>query len=100
MRKNSKNSLHSLEAVSYTHLDVYKRQVNGTSFNRKLSQTTTASALLESLKTYSTNSNLKRSIVVGVIGYPNVGKSSVINALLARRGGHSKACLLYTSRCV
>lgn len=66
--------------------------VNGTSFNRKLSQTTTASALLESLKTYSNNSNLKRSIVVGVIGYPNVGKSSVINALLARRGGQSKAC--------
>ena len=42
--------------------------VNGTSFNKKLSQTTTASALLESLKTYSNNSNLKRSIVVGVIG--------------------------------
>ncbi|QLG73747.1 hypothetical protein HG535_0F02580 [Zygotorulaspora mrakii] len=63
-----------------------------TSFNKKLTQTVTANALLEALKTYSTNSNLKRSIVVGVIGYPNVGKSSVINALLSRRGGTSKAC--------
>lgn len=63
-----------------------------TSFNKKLTQTVTASALLEALKTYSNNSNLKRSIVVGVIGYPNVGKSSVINSLLSRRGGHSKAC--------
>lgn len=62
------------------------------SFNKKLTQTVTASALLEALKTYSNNSNLKRSIVVGVIGYPNVGKSSVINSLLSRRGGHSKAC--------
>lgn len=35
---------------------------------------------------------MKRSIVVGVIGYPNVGKSSVINAITSRRGGHSKAC--------
>ncbi|QLQ81611.1 hypothetical protein HG537_0F03720 [Torulaspora globosa] len=65
---------------------------NSSSFNKKLTQTVTASALLEALKTYSNNSNLKRSIVVGVIGYPNVGKSSVINSLLSRRGGYSKAC--------
>ncbi|SCW03477.1 LAFE_0G11320g1_1 [Lachancea fermentati] len=65
---------------------------NATSFNKKLTQSGTASALLEALKTYAANSNFKRSIVVGVIGYPNVGKSSVINALTSRRGGHSKAC--------
>lgn len=65
---------------------------NATSFNKTLTQSVTANSLLESLKTYSNNSNLKRSIVVGVIGYPNVGKSSVINALTSRRGGSSKAC--------
>lgn len=65
---------------------------NSTSFNRKLTQSVTANALLEALKTYSNNSNLKRSIVVGVIGYPNVGKSSVINAITSRRGGPSKVC--------
>lgn len=65
---------------------------NMTSFNKKLTQSATANALLESLKTYANNSNLKRSIVVGVIGYPNVGKSSVINAITSRRGGQSKVC--------
>ncbi|CEP60380.1 RNA-binding GTPase NUG1 LALA0_S01e09428g [Lachancea lanzarotensis] len=65
---------------------------NASSFNRKLTQGGTASALLECLKKYANNSNFKRSIVVGVIGYPNVGKSSVINALTSRRGGSSKVC--------
>lgn len=65
---------------------------NSSSFNKKLSQSGTASALLESLKKFANNSNFKRSIVVGVIGYPNVGKSSVINALTSRRGGYSKVC--------
>ncbi|CAD1781836.1 similar to Saccharomyces cerevisiae YER006W NUG1 GTPase that associates with nuclear 60S pre-ribosomes, required for export of 60S ribosomal subunits from the nucleus [Maudiozyma barnettii] len=65
---------------------------NSTSFNKKLTQSATANALLEALKTYSNNSNLKRSIVVGVIGYPNVGKSSIINAITSRRGGPSKVC--------
>lgn len=65
---------------------------NATSFNKTLTQAATASTLLESLKTYANNSKLKRSIVVGVIGYPNVGKSSIINALTSRRGGSSKAC--------
>ncbi|KAG0654539.1 nuclear GTP-binding protein nug1 [Monosporozyma unispora] len=65
---------------------------NSSSFNKKLTQSVTANALLESLKTYANNSKLKRSIVVGVIGYPNVGKSSVINAITSRRGGQSKVC--------
>ncbi|SCU84142.1 LAFA_0D08416g1_1 [Lachancea sp. 'fantastica'] len=65
---------------------------NASSFNRKLTQGGTANALIECLKTYANNSKFKRSIVVGVIGYPNVGKSSVINALTSRRGGSSKAC--------
>lgn len=62
------------------------------SFNKKLTQSATSNALLEALKTYANNSKLKRSIVVGVIGYPNVGKSSVINAITSRRGGQSKVC--------
>lgn len=66
---------------------------NATSFNKKLTQGVTANALLEALKTYANNRNLKRSIVVGVIGYPNVGKSSIINALTGRRGGsHNRVC--------
>lgn len=66
--------------------------VNSVTFNKKLTQTNTANSLLQALKTYSQKSNLKRSIIVGVIGYPNVGKSSVINSLLSRHGGTSTAC--------
>ncbi|RUS26217.1 P-loop containing nucleoside triphosphate hydrolase protein, partial [Jimgerdemannia flammicorona] len=40
-----------------------------------------ADTLVRLLKNYSRNQNLKTSITVGVIGYPNVGKSSVINSL-------------------
>lgn len=40
-----------------------------------------ADNLVKLLKNYCRNANLKTSITVGVIGYPNVGKSSVINSL-------------------
>ncbi|GMM37233.1 RNA-binding GTPase [Saccharomycopsis crataegensis] len=62
------------------------------SFNKNLSQSVTATALLTSLKGYANKSDLKRSIVVGVVGFPNVGKSSIINALTSKHGGSSKAC--------
>lgn len=54
-------------------------------FNHKnLTLQSTAAALLKSLKSYAQKRALKRSLTVGVIGFPNVGKSSVINALLSR----------------
>ncbi len=37
--------------------------------------------LMQLIKNYSRNHKVKASITVGVIGYPNVGKSSVINSL-------------------
>ncbi|KAI0563606.1 50S ribosome-binding GTPase [Gracilaria domingensis] len=40
-----------------------------------------AANLLSLLKNYSRTRNLKTSVTVGVIGYPNVGKSSLINSL-------------------
>lgn len=61
-------------------------------YNRNLLGTATASSLLQALKSYAAKSNLKRSIVVGVIGYPNVGKLSIINALTNRHGNVSRAC--------
>lgn len=37
--------------------------------------------LVQLLKNYCRSKNIKKTITVGIIGYPNVGKSSVINSL-------------------
>ena len=51
-----------------------------------------AAALLKLLKKYSLNSTGGvGSLTVGVIGYPNVGKSSVINSLLASANKKGKS---------
>ncbi|EGG20100.1 guanine nucleotide binding protein 3 [Cavenderia fasciculata] len=54
-------------------------------------------SLLQLLKNYSRSLNMKTSISVGIIGYPNVGKSSLINSLkrarsvsVANTPGHTK----------
>lgn len=61
--------------------------------HKQLSVKGTSETLFRALKTYAHNKELKRSVSVGVIGYPNVGKSSVINALTARLNkGSSAAC--------
>ncbi|KAK4044523.1 P-loop containing nucleoside triphosphate hydrolase protein [Parachaetomium inaequale] len=64
---------------------------NAHTFNhRDITVPSTSSALFRALKSYAASRNLKRAISVGVIGYPNVGKSSVINALLSRLGGSAR----------
>lgn len=49
--------------------------------------------LFELIKNYSRNGKEKKAVSVGVIGYPNVGKSSIINSLKRKRaaGVSSKA---------
>jgi len=46
-----------------------------------------ASVLMKLLGNYCRNQDIKTSITVGIVGFPNVGKSSVINSLK-----RSKAC--------
>lgn len=66
---------------------------NAHTFNHKqLTVQSTAATLFKALKSYAAAKQLKRAISVGVIGYPNVGKSSVINALTSRLGGGNAAC--------
>lgn len=70
---------------------------NAHTFNhRDLTVQSTSAALFKALKSFAASRQLKRAVSVGVIGYPNVGKSSVINALLSRMSGKapsaSKAC--------
>ncbi|KAI9041631.1 putative GTP binding protein [Aspergillus affinis] len=67
---------------------------NAHSFDHKqLTVKGTSDTLFKALKSFAQTKQLKRSVSVGVIGYPNVGKSSVINALTARLNkGSSNAC--------
>jgi nuclear GTP-binding protein len=44
-----------------------------------------ANELIQLLKNYCRNRDIKTSITVGVVGYPNVGKSSIINSLKRSR---------------
>jgi len=41
--------------------------------------------LMELIKNYSKTEGIKKAVTVGVIGYPNVGKSSLINSMKKRR---------------
>ncbi|KAI9699047.1 MAG: hypothetical protein M1836_003236 [Candelina mexicana] len=66
---------------------------NAHTFNhRQFTVKGASETLFRALKSYAHSKQLKRSISVGVIGYPNVGKSSVINALTSRLGGGACAC--------
>ena len=60
---------------------------NARTFDHKaLTVRGTSETLLHALKSYASSKQLKRSTTVGIVGYPNVGKSSVINALTSRLG--------------
>jgi len=56
-----------------------------------------AEALLQLLKNYSRSLNLKKSITIGFIGYPNVGKSSVINSLKRTRAAGTSSIPGFTT---
>lgn len=67
---------------------------NARTFDHKaLTVKGTGETLLRALKSYASSKQLKRSTTVGIVGYPNVGKSSVINALTSRLSrSSSTAC--------
>jgi nuclear GTP-binding protein len=44
-----------------------------------------ADTLIQLLKNYARSEDIKKTITVGIIGYPNVGKSSMINSLKRSR---------------
>ncbi|KAG4304743.1 hypothetical protein PORY_001796 [Pneumocystis oryctolagi] len=61
------------------------------SFNHpSLTSQSTSLDLVKFLKSHAHKLDLKRAISVGVVGYPNVGKSSVINILVSCLSGNGK----------
>jgi nuclear GTP-binding protein len=52
--------------------------------------------LLELIKNYSKTEGIKTAVAVGVIGFPNVGKSSLINSMKKRRAVGVSATAGYT----
>ncbi|KAF3901403.1 hypothetical protein AA313_de0206508 [Arthrobotrys entomopaga] len=60
--------------------------------HKDLTTASTARTVVNALKSYAKLKQLKRAITVGVVGYPNVGKSSVINAILSRGSSAQTAC--------
>ena len=60
--------------------------------HKALTVKSTSETLFKALKTYAHAAQMTRAITVGVIGYPNVGKSSVSNALTSRMGKSGAAC--------
>ncbi|EMR09538.1 hypothetical protein PNEG_02124 [Pneumocystis murina B123] len=63
--------------------------------NASLKSQSMAFDLIKFLKSYAHKQDLKRPIFVGVIGYPNVGKSSVVNSLVSclNSGKAKKPCI-------
>eukprot|EP01091_Cochliopodium_minus_P014972 TRINITY_DN5208_c0_g2_i1.p1 TRINITY_DN5208_c0_g2~~TRINITY_DN5208_c0_g2_i1.p1 ORF type:complete len:507 (-),score=146.54 TRINITY_DN5208_c0_g2_i1:476-1996(-) len=70
------------------HLKQGKRElsdVTGSDFMLKGSECLGSEVLLQLLKNYCRNKGIKTAISVGIIGYPNVGKSSLINSLKRKK---------------
>ena len=98
--------LHSLISVSYTHLDVYKRQVFDTGKKMKdfVGKTATqqeASLIAKQIK--SNKMGTKGIIVYSQDGSPGSGRRFTAQAIAGEARVpyiEVNTCLLYTSRCV
>ena len=55
-----------------------------------------ADKLMEFIKNYSKHEGVKRAVQVGVVGFPNVGKSSLINSLKKKRAAGVSSVAGYT----
>lgn len=71
-----------------------KANIGRRRFNKKKTQNVQSSPcvganlLMSLLANYSRNKDMRTSIRVGIVGIPNVGKSSIINSLKRRRACH------------
>ncbi|ESO11270.1 hypothetical protein HELRODRAFT_194872 [Helobdella robusta] len=76
----TQNQSHKLGRI-HTPIQLVKDDV------RRSSQCLGSDLLIAMLNTYCRNKNIKTSITIGIVGFPNTGKSSIINSLK-----RTKAC--------
>ena len=74
-------------------LKASRSTANAQTFDRKSSMVQGTFANLLALNSFAHAKQLNRLVSVGVTGYPDVGKLSVISALTGRLGGLRTACL-------
>ena len=92
--------LRTEQTVSYTHLDVYKRQVSPNVVSRRLSSPEIRNALGTSLATLLERVSGVSSISTGTTVSKPVIQGMYGNRILIIHNGARQTCLLYTSRCV
>lgn len=81
-RSNTQEQRSNLSSASF-----YKTSVSKPLGKEMLESNKTlgTDSLMNLIKNYMRSGDLKRAVTVGVVGYPNVGKSSVINSLKRAR---------------
>jgi len=82
--------------ISSAHIRM--KDVTATSRRQAVSKAVGVNTLLQLLKNYCRNHDIKTSISVGVIGYPNVGKSSIINSMKRCRSVGTSSTPGYTTK--
>lgn len=77
-RSNTQEQQKNLSSASF-----YKSSINKPMGQEMLetNKTLGTDGLMNIIKNYMRSGDIKRAVTVGVVGYPNVGKSSVINSL-------------------
>lgn len=96
-KANTQTQNHNLSSIS-----IFKNsKIDKTNITQDIMQSTKAvgaDQLLQLLKNYCRIEDLKKSIVVGIVGFPNVGKSSIINSLTRSKSAGVSSVPGYTKQ--
>jgi ribosome biogenesis GTPase A len=70
-----------LRTSSHTHTNTFQARATSGALQTTGGRSLGADLVMKLLGNYCRNRDVKQSIRVGIVGYPNVGKSSLINSL-------------------
>lgn len=78
-------------ALRCSQVKILSQQHPTLAFHASITNPFGKGSLIQLLRQFSHLHRDKKQIAVGLIGYPNVGKSSVINTLRAKKGAKQRA---------